>query len=171
MPTRRQFLWSTAGLGAGAIAMVAGDARLSRERYENATRALWREPVTSATGFTAVQHALVHAATLAPSSHNTQCWRFALEPEAITILPDLTRRCPAVDPDDHHLYVSLGCAAENIAQAATAHGLRATDALLAPDAGCRLQLSADTASASPLYTAITSRQSARNVYDGRPLTR
>jgi hypothetical protein len=27
------------------------------------------------------------------------------------ILPDLSRRCPAVDPDDHHLFVSLGCAA------------------------------------------------------------
>jgi hypothetical protein len=38
--------------------------------------------------------------------------------------PDLTRRCPAVDPDDHHLLVSLGCAAENLVQAALAHGLQ-----------------------------------------------
>ncbi len=170
MPTRRQFFGYTAGIGAGAIALVAADARLSRNRYQEAIRELWREPVTRGTGVTAIHHALIHAATLAPSSHNTQCWTFGIAPDAITILPDLTRRCPAVDPDDHHLYVSLGCAAENMAQAATAHGLRATSEPLALTAGYRLQLTADTAIASPLYAAITSRQSARNVYDGRALT-
>lgn len=30
-----------------------------------------------------------------------------------------------MDPDDHHVYVSLGCAAENLTQSALAHGLRA----------------------------------------------
>jgi len=170
MPTRRQFIWSTAGISAGAIAIVAVDAWLSKNRYEAATRALWRDPVTRAIGLTAVHHALVRAATLAPSSHNTQCWKFGLAPDAITILPDLSRRCPAVDPDDHHLYVSLGCAAENIVQAAAANGLRAIGAPAARDVGYRLQLSPDTSSASPLAAAITSRQSARNVYDGRALT-
>jgi hypothetical protein len=48
---------------------------------------------------------LVHYATLAVSSHNTQCWKFRLEDHAISILPDLSRRCPVVDPDDHHLYL------------------------------------------------------------------
>ena len=46
------------------------------------------------------------------------------EDPAITVVPDLTRRCPAVDPDDHHLFVSLGCATENLIQAALAHGLQ-----------------------------------------------
>ncbi len=164
-------MWSTVGFSAGAIAIVAGDARLSRDRYKKATRTLWREPVTRATGIAAIQHELVRAATLAPSSHNTQCWRFDLAHDAITILPDLSRRCPAVDPDDHHLYVSLGCAAENIVHSATGHGLRAVGAPLASNAGYRLQLSTDTAPASPLYTAIVARQSVRNVYDGRALTR
>jgi hypothetical protein len=68
---------------------------------------------------------LVRLATLAPSSHNTQCWKFALQDKAITILPDLSRRCPAVDPDDHHLFVSLGCATENLVHAALAQGLMA----------------------------------------------
>jgi hypothetical protein len=44
--------------------------------------------------------------------------RILLDKQSIVILPDLSRRCPVVDPDDHHLYVSLGCAAENILQAA-----------------------------------------------------
>ena len=170
MPTRRQCFWYTASLSAGSIALVAADARRSKRRYESATRELWREPMTRAAGFTAIQHPLIRAATLAPSSHNTQCWKFGLAPDATTILPDLTRRCPAVDPDDHHLYVSLGCAAENIVQAATANGLRAIAAPAAPDAGYRVQLSAYSAPASPLYAAITSRQSARTVYEGRALT-
>lgn len=46
---------------------------------------------------------LVHYATLAASSHNTQCWKFRLEDNAISILPDLSRRCPVVDLDDNHL--------------------------------------------------------------------
>ena len=66
--------------------------------------------------------------------------------------------------------MSLGCAAENIAQAAASNGVRAAGESLAPDAGYRLQLSTDTSSVSPLAAAITTRQSARNVYDGRALT-
>ena len=65
---------------------------------------------------------LIRYATLAPSSHNTQCWKFQLGPFAIFILPDLARRCPAVDPDNHLLFVSLGCASENLVQAALANG-------------------------------------------------
>ena len=67
---------------------------------------------------------LVRLATLAPSSHNTQCWQFALEDRSIVVRPDLSRRCPAVDPDDHHVFVSLGCAVENLTHAALAHGLQ-----------------------------------------------
>ncbi|SFR61942.1 hypothetical protein SAMN05216203_1843 [Marinobacter daqiaonensis] len=41
---------------------------------------------------------LIRYATLAASSHNTQPWIFRAEPGRIWILPDLSRRCPAVDP-------------------------------------------------------------------------
>lgn len=58
-------------------------------------------------------HDLVRQAPLAPSSHNTQCWRFRIAEKSIAIAPDLSRRCPAVDPDDHHVFVSLGCATES----------------------------------------------------------
>lgn len=67
---------------------------------------------------------LVRYATLAASSHNTQPWIFELAPNRIRVLPDLSRRCPAVDPDDHHLYASLGCAAKNLMLAAQAVGLK-----------------------------------------------
>ncbi len=113
---------------------------------------------------------LVRYATLAPSSHNTQCWRFHLEERAITILPDLSRRCPVVDPDNHHLYVSLGCAAENLLQAAKAHGLSGQmifDA--AGDGAVRITLAPAQAEVTPLFKAISHRQCTRAEYDGQPL--
>lgn len=57
---------------------------------------------------------LIRHAILAANSHNTQPWRFRPGPAGVAILPDLTRATPAADPDHHHLYASLGCAAENL---------------------------------------------------------
>ena len=108
-------------------------------------------------------------ATLAPSSHNTQCWKFSLEPQAITILPDLARRCPAVDPDDHHLFVSLGCAAENLVQAARAHGFMALAGWDGARNALRIALDPAAPQAWALFQAIPQRQSTRADYDGRPL--
>ena len=68
---------------------------------------------------------LVRMSTLAANSHNTQPWRYRLDAAGISILPDLARRTAVVDPDDHHLYISLGCAAENLIIAARANGRRA----------------------------------------------
>ena len=44
----------------------------------------------------------VRAAALARSSHNTHCWKFSVADKAITILPDLSRRTPSVNPDERH---------------------------------------------------------------------
>ena len=56
----------------------------------------------------------VRHATLAPSGHNTQPWRFSLKEDSIRIFPDFARRLPVVDPDNRELYISLGCALENL---------------------------------------------------------
>jgi nitroreductase len=66
--------------------------------------------------------AFVRFATLAANGHNTQPWRFAIRESGVSILPDFSRRTPVVDPDDHHLFVSLGCAVENFLIAAEATG-------------------------------------------------
>jgi len=114
---------------------------------------------------------LVRYATLAPSSHNTQCWRFHVQDRLISIVPDLARRCPAVDPDDHHLYVSLGCATENLAQAALANGLQATARFDPAGSGTiAVHLETTRAAASPLFQAIAERQCTRGDYDGQPLS-
>jgi hypothetical protein len=114
---------------------------------------------------------LVRAATLAANSHNTQPWRFTAAADRITIRPDLGRRCPAVDPDDHHLFVSLGCAAENVVQASGLLGFNANPRFEPADAG-HLVIDLDrTASGSfGLGEAIPQRQCTRAVYDGHPLS-
>jgi len=77
---------------------------------------------------------LIRYATLAPNGHNAQPWRFRAQDGGIAILPDLTRRTPVVDPDDHHLFVSLGGAAETLAIAAAARG-RASEVSFSPENG------------------------------------
>ncbi len=115
---------------------------------------------------------LVRCATLAPSSHNTQCWRFRIQARSITIGPDPSRRCPVVDPDDHHVHVSLGCATENLVQAARANGLHA-DARFDPTdvmSPIAVSLEPTLAFSSPLFQAIAERQCTRGDYDGRPIS-
>ena len=64
----------------------------------------------------------IRYATLAANRHNIQPWRFQIREGEIKILPDLSRQILVVDPDDHHLFASLGCAAENLTLAAEARG-------------------------------------------------
>ena len=111
-------------------------------------------------------HEMMRYATLAPSSHNTQCWKFRATGNQITIEPDLSRRCTAVDPDDHHMFVSLGCATENLVHAALASGLQANTGFDARGAGAvSISLEATKALASPLFYAIAERQCTRSDYD------
>jgi hypothetical protein len=94
---------------------------------------------------------------------------FRFDREGIAIVPDFRRRCPAVDPDDHHLFVSLGCAAENLILAASAAGMRAEVMFESSNGGgeIRIQLTPHSPCPSPLAAAISSRQCTRTEYDGR----
>lgn len=113
---------------------------------------------------------LVRYATLAASSHNTQPWIFELESDRIRILPDLSRRCPAVDPDDHHLYASLGCAAENLLLAAKAAGLKGYCQFEASTSGLVIEFEEAEPVRTALFEAIPLRQCSRSEFDGALLT-
>lgn len=113
---------------------------------------------------------LVRYATLAASSHNTQPWRFKLEPRRIMIRPDLSRRCPEVDPDDHHLYGSLGCAAENLLLAAQAGGLAGHYSYDASTSSVQVDFEEATPFRSALFEAIPRRQCSRTEYDGTSIS-
>jgi hypothetical protein len=150
-------------------AMAGGTPMSASNDYDRAVRAV-RQPAAARRGVWDATE-LVRYATLAASSHNTQPWTFRVGPDSITILPDYSRRCPVVDPDDSHLFKSLGCAAENLVHAAAAQGC-ATDVRFEPteDAVVVRMTPALDATASELFSAITKRQCARTEYDGRPLT-
>lgn len=165
---RRQIL-----IGGGSLAALgAGTAYLGAKRmgsssaYADATKAM--RSLLSALPET---RDLIRYATLAPNGHNTQPWRFKLDSQQIAIRPDFSRRTPVVDPDDHHIFVSLGCAAENLALAAAARGhpgeLSFDDA---GDGSIGFAYGDATPAGSVLFDAIPARQSTRGEYDGRAVS-
>ncbi len=112
---------------------------------------------------------LVRYAVMAASSHNTQPWKFRLAPGRISVVPDHERRTPAVDPDDHHLYCSVGCAVENLVQAARGLGFAATARYSASADAVHVDLASAPAERTPLFDALAERQCTRADFDGRPL--
>jgi hypothetical protein len=172
MITRRQFTASTPWLAASPLALSGCSSEPAAEGYEAVAERTWQLGAVTDLSGAALGRELVRCATLAPSSHNTQCWKFALgaNGQSITILPDLARRCPAVDPDDHHVFVSLGCATENLIQAALAHGLKGEGLLDPAGDAVRVTLAPTRAQTTPLFTAMPTRQCTRGDYDGKPLS-
>lgn len=163
---RRQLIFGGGALvlGGGSVAAVNVASMGSTNDYEAAVAALRMAPADVSRS-----NELVRLATLAASGHNAQPWRFRVDADRIDILPDFERRTPIVDPDDHHLFVSLGCAVENLSLAAAAGG-RPGLAAFDPTNDGALSFSFEGPGAparSPMFDAIPHRQSTRAIYDGR----
>jgi len=76
---------------------------------------------------TAIAQALRKAAvraTLAPSVHNTQPWRFVIRGNELDIYADWTRKLRVLDPTGRQLLISCGCALFNARVALAAAGYR-----------------------------------------------
>ncbi len=170
MVTRRQSLSRSMATKGDPATVPACSSATAADSYEQAVSRTLRHVRVDGSNKQAVLRELVRYATLAPSSHNTQCWKFHVEADSISVLPDFSRRCPAVDPDDHHLFVSIGCAAENLVHAASANGLHA-ESVFDSSSGGKLHVSLEStqAVASHLFDAIPERQSTRGEYDGKPI--
>jgi hypothetical protein len=117
-------------------------------------------------------HDFIRYAALAASGHNAQPWIFHPHATGVEIRPDFSRRTAVVDPDDHHLFVSLGAAAENLAIATAARGRRGS-AMFDPSNGGSMafQFGEGLAPEPALFNAIPKRQSTRSEYDGRPVSK
>jgi nitroreductase len=120
--------------------------------------------------------ALVRAAILAASPHNTQPWIFKVAPAWIELYVDTGRNTGALDPYLREEHIGMGCALENLLQAAAANGYAATLALvpgkLTPTPSeraqkllARVELAGGKRQASELYAAIPQRHTNRGTYD------
>jgi hypothetical protein len=113
---------------------------------------------------------LVRYATLAANNHNAQPWRFRVEGQSITVLPDPRRSTPVVDPDNHHMFASLGCAAENLSIAARARGMSGVVATNSAERSISVEMRPGTRENSVLFDAIPLRQCSRASYDGKSIS-
>lgn len=154
-------------LGGGAAAAAAGLGAYAATRgpsYDAAANAVWGRKSPQQLS---QLHYLVHHATLAANSHNTQPWLFSGGDDRVAIRPDLGRATPVVDPDNHHLYASLGCAAENMSLAASTLGRTSAVDFLPGEDEVRISLGGAGVVRDGLFDAIHDRQCTRSVYDGR----
>jgi nitroreductase len=162
---RRKFLMGAGALALGGASVSYAEIRRmgSTQDYDAAVTA-----TRSVLGERPEIRDLVRYATLAPNGHNTQPWRFLVGEQQIEIRPDFARRTPVVDPDDHHLFVSLGAAAENLAIACAARGRPGETRFSAANGGTVVfGFGGGRAPEPGLFDAIARRQSTRVDFDGR----
>jgi hypothetical protein len=171
-PTDRRAFLRTVGLGIGTLA-VAGTAGVTWSTISGGVFATGTGPAYAAWDellpTTRDTLALVRAAVLAANAHNAQPWHFALTPNRIDVFADPTRTLGTMDPMLREMYLSLGCALENLVLAGPPNGY-ATTVTLMPDPAdrghvARIDLSPTTAPASPLFAAIPNRHTDRSTYD------
>jgi nitroreductase len=118
---------------------------------------------------------LVRFAVLAPSSHNSQPWKFTVGPDAILAAADMSRSLPESDTDHRQLYLSVGCAIENLLAAADYYGYRTsvTRADVNGTPAWRVGFSGQPSPAATRKTdhpalAVPRRRTNRNAYEARP---
>lgn len=115
-------------------------------------------------------------AILAPSSHNSQPWRFRLTDDAVELLADRSRALPVVDPDDRELTMSCGAALLTLRAVIRHHGFL-PEVELFPDEGdpdllARIRLGDPRPPARAdrlLFWAISARQTTRTAFSERPV--
>lgn len=120
---------------------------------------------------------LVRYAVLAPSSHNTQPWKFRISADRLDLFMDQERWLKVADDDQRELHISIGCALENLLVAAEHFGLgHQTDYLPDPKNpmhaatvrfGVKRQRS--TERAADLLPMMVVRHTNHGEYDGRPI--
>lgn len=178
---RRTFLWTA---GAVSIAVVGGGVWRAWDQGVFSTGKGpayqpwkdWRSEASEG------PLALVRAAILAASPHNTQPWLFKVSSSAIELHIDTRRNVGALDPYLREEHIGMGCALENLLLAAAANGYAATVTTISgklapipaepkPQLLARVDLTTPGArEESELYEAIPYRHTNRSPYDpNRPI--
>ena len=115
---------------------------------------------------------IIEDAGKAPSGHNTQPWKFEAGQDRIILKPDFNRRLKVVDADNHALFISLGCALENLVLSAKAHGFNTSITYKLNDPVIKIIVDltpAKDVEKDGLYDFIQQRQSTRSEYKSAPV--
>ena len=168
---RRQ--WLATGLKGGAAAAVIGFGALGWRLFETGMFGGDGAPFEAWASYASLPAgnplSLVGAAILAASPHNTQPWRFEVSPKRIDLYAVAQRNLGSFDSYRREMWLGLGCAVENIVQAAGAKGFAVESLVAAPgdgagDHAARLELRRTAVAPSHLDSAITSRRTNRADY-------
>jgi hypothetical protein len=116
-----------------------------------------------------IMQELIRYATLAANGHNTQAWAFVVKDHAIEIHPDFSRRLTVVDPLNRELWISLGCALENLLIGARAIGFAPEVNYPEKTDFITVHLSKDIPEHSQWFDAIAKRQNTRSLFDGQAI--
>jgi nitroreductase len=119
---------------------------------------------------------LLRYAILAPSTRNTQPWKFRVQGEAVEIFADPGRWLKIADQNQRELYISIGCALENLLIAARHFGFAPqVDYLPDPgNSGLAARVTLGGAAAIPLpaedlFPALLDRQTHHRGFTGVPV--
>ena len=97
---------------------------------------------------------LLRYAILAPSTYNTQPWRFAVSDNGIEVYADYARRMPVADPGNRELLLSIGAAVATLRVAAAHFGF-----------ACFVEYNHTGSSDRPLAVALLTPMAAHPVGD------
>jgi hypothetical protein len=110
-------------------------------------------------------------AILAPSSHNSQPWKFNVSEDEIKIYADKSKWLEVADADQRELYISLGCALENLLVAAEHFGYGHNVTYFPSDedlvAVVKLAPKGRLSRDPSLFEAMLSRHTNRKLYENR----
>lgn len=118
---------------------------------------------------------LLRYAILAPSTHNTQPWKFHIKNSKIQVFADKERWLKIADSEQREFYISVGCALENLLITADHFGYDANVAYFPEKkredlvAEASFSVSKKSKISSAIFYAITERHSNHKVYENRKI--
>jgi nitroreductase len=117
---------------------------------------------------------LLRYAILAPSSHNSQPWAFAVDDGRVDVSADDSRWLRAADADRRELHVSVGCALANLLVAADRFGFETSvtygDGEDGPLASVAFEADGGTGGDETLFEAMTARRTAHGAFADDPVS-
>jgi len=119
---------------------------------------------------------LLNYAMLAPSSHNSQPWRFKVIDDGVELYADRARALPVVDPEDRELIISCGSALFHLRMAVSHFGHSCIVSWFSPennnDLLARVRLGEERKARSEeemLFDAIVKRRTNRMPFEPRQI--